>query len=114
MFSQAWQLAVVDYSLVKNNYHKLCPQFSIAVEKSKHIKNALADGEIVFIVCAHEQQYNIEEYKNPVRARVWIPRIKKYGFCLLDMLYPVLSEKDAIDLELRLGVNLDDFVRDCT
>lgn len=110
MFSQAWQLAVVDYSLVKNNYHKQLPQFSNVVEKSKHMKNALVDGEVVFIVCAHEQQCNIEEYKNPVRARVWIPRVEKYGFCLLDMLHPVLSEKDAIDLELRLGVKLDDYV----
>lgn len=112
MFSQAWQLAVVDYSLVKNNYHKSCPQFINVIERAKHKENALVDGKVVFIVCAYELQCNVGEYKNPIRARVWIPRIERYGFCLLDVLHPVLSEKDAIDLELRLGVKLDDYAHD--
>ena len=112
MFSQAWQLAVVDYSLVKNNFQKQRPQFINVIERSKHKENALVDGEVVFIVCAHELQCNVGEYKNPISARVWIPRLERYGFCLLDALHPVLSEKDAIDLELRLGVKLDDYVRD--
>lgn len=110
MFSQAWQLAVVDYDMLKNKFCKSCPQFVEAIEISKREKHALVDGEVVFIVCAYEKQCNIGEYKNPVRVRVWIPRIEGYGFCLLDMLHPVLSEKDAIDLELRLGVKLDDYV----
>ena len=40
---------------------------------------------------------------------VWSPNGKNYGWLMQEILRPVLSERDAIEMEAKFGINLEEF-----
>ena len=41
---------------------------------------------------------------------VWSPEIKSYGWLMQEILRPVLTERDAIEMETKFGIDLREFV----
>ena len=41
---------------------------------------------------------------------VWSPDRKNYGWLMQEILRPVLSERDAIEMETKFGIDLRGFV----
>ena len=110
MINQAWQLAVVDYDRLKNFYEKN-KKFARIVESSKSRDTSFKDGEVVYIASIMDTCKKIGEVDFSPQCRVWLPERNKYGYCILDMLYPILTEKNIIEVELKFGIKLDDYVQ---
>ena len=103
--NNAWQLAVVDWELYKK----------YAASKGKdHILNRcfvdkstqpFKDGTIVFIIKPYFMSANGE-----LGAYLWIPSKKKYGSIIIHVLYPVITAKDAIEMNLKFGIDLSPYL----
>lgn len=122
-----WQLAVIDVSQVNASKFP-----TLAKSLSKSISDC--NGEVVFITSSTviplqelvEQQnlatkidgqkliYELSQsgmYRDfgiPY-ATVFYPKTKHYGLIILDVLRPILSEEDAIEVEMKFGIDLSQY-----
>lgn len=120
--NKAWQLCVIDRTLID---FSMAPNFAQQV-MADATTSPMKDGTIVFVVGIIVKSFSslpstFTELKKAslkyyaisdgvVFANVWSPSIKKYGWIMRDFLRPILSEQDAIDVEIKFGVNLKNFI----
>ena len=119
--SKAWQLCVVDRTLTD---FSMAPNFAQQV-MADATTSIMKDGTVVFVVgiivksfsslpsAFAELKASSKYYAIPdgvVFANVWNPSLKKYGWIMRDFLRPILSEQDAVEAEMKFGVNLKNFI----
>ena len=107
--NNAWQLAVVDYSLCLNRFSHL-PKFKKCVMQTMKNEDALRDGDIVYVVNVTREKCDFGEMNIYDKAKLWIPSTSRYGYAMLWLLHPILTHKDIIDMELKFNIKLDDYV----
>lgn len=117
--NKAWQLCVVDRQRV--NFSE-APNFMKLVSDDA-MTSAIKDGMAVFVVNTIVKSFNslsseFQElathptYRLPqgvTFANIWSPYIRRYGWVMQDFLHPILSEQDAIEMETKFGINLNNF-----
>ena len=119
-----WQLAVIDTSMVNVSRFP-----TLAKNISKFISNC--NGEVVFItsLTVIPLQELVERQRLATKidgkelvkelsrldmyrdfgvpyATVFYPKTKHYGIVILDVLRPILSEEDALEVEMKFGIDL--------
>ena len=118
--NKAWQLCVVD--------REAC-DFSQAPKFERIFKNtppleSTQNGTVLFVVTTILKPFKdldsiFYELKDIPKFAVmggvmysyaWLPNIKHYRWFMQDMLRPILSEQDAIDVETKFGINLENFI----
>ena len=122
-----WQLAVIDTSMVNASRFPTL---------AKSISNTISqcNGEVAFIVGStvislHElvecqplaakingreladELLHADMYRNfgVPYATVFYPKTKHYGIVMLDVLRPILSEEDALEVEMKFGIDLSQY-----
>lgn len=123
-----WQLAVIDSTIVNASKYPVL---------AKSISNSISqyNGEAVFIVCStiiplqelvkrqhlaamidgkelveELSRYDMYRYFGVPYATVFYPKTKHYGMTMLDVLRPILSEEDALEVEMKFGIDLSRYV----
>ena len=119
----SWQLCIVDYDRVKGNFKGL-DEFLDKCETSPS-KSALMNGEVVYCIShrlvgeqSHDAHpaikflHNVGFPKDCMTdiADVYCPRNKKYAWCMLFMLWPILTEKDAVEAEIKFSISLREYI----
>lgn len=118
-----WQLAVVDLDVYKWN------DGSALKKKFEQLFNdpdrTLVQSTVVYI-CSVAQipcvKFGSEyDWDNPSYggmfsngvpiANVWIPKAKRYGYAPLYVLRPIVTEADAIEMEMKFSISLKDYVQ---
>ena len=118
-----WQLCVIDYDRVRGKFKGL----DAFLNKCKHNQkiHTIKNGEIVYYMMHRlSTEYssvdhpskdflNIigfpEDYATQI-AEIYFPNNGTYGWCLLFMLWPIVSEKDVIDAKVKFGISLKEYI----
>ena len=117
---KAWQLCVVDRDFA-------CFENAIDFElkfKTVDKDEPFPNGTIVFATCSVLKGFDalgafFDSAKFVPRYRfmggimfsyVWVPSASRYGWIMQDMLRPILTEIDAIDMEIKFGINLKEWI----
>lgn len=118
-----WQLCVIDYDRVRGKFKGL----DAFLNKCKHNPkiHTIKNGEIVYYMMHRlsteyssvdhpsKEFLNIigfpEDYATQI-AEIYFPSNGTYGWCLLFMLWPIVSEKDVIDAEVKFGISLKEYI----
>lgn len=111
-----WQLGIVDWSLwnpthtiLKDQKDKIIKGIPCEIEPDAI--DVLHDGEIVYIVSSYLKKYNISGASCSILLfSCWVPGRKKYLDILSTCVHPIVSESDAIEMELKFNVKLADIV----
>ncbi len=123
-----WQLAVVDTSMVNaSKYPVLAKSISNSISQCngeaafivssiviplqelverQHLA-AKIDGKEVVEELLHADMYRIFGVQY---ATVFYPKTKHYGMVILDVLRPILSEEDALEVEMKFGIDLSRYM----
>lgn len=119
MMNNAWQLGVIDYDLTD---FKQYPKFYSQIQAERHNGVGLDDGDIVYIVSTSKRTIHslgelFSELANrPIYqfgvtfADVWNVKKKRYGWAMQEFIRPILTEKDVIEVELKFGISLKDYI----
>ena len=117
MIENNWQLAVIDYDFGINAIKRT--NAGLAADLQKSIKTNctryLPDGTIVYVVAVNCEEYHGDSqiYHGLVRiADVYVPDTECYDTIWCAFVHPILTEKDMIDVELRLGISLSGYVKE--
>ena len=108
MAENRWQLAVVDWDLWKKNL----PSNAAVLEEIDKVEhddsgNTLQSGEVVYICSVDHVDFRGKYGLNYVAiADVWVPSKRRYTKNVLYSLWPILSARDAIEVNLKFGLSL--------
>ena len=118
--NKAWQLCIVDREVCDFSQ---APQFE-RIFKNMPPLESTQNGTVLFVVTTILKPFKdldsiFYELKGIPKfaamggvmySYAWLPNIKQYGWFMQDMLRPILSEQDAIDVETKFGINLENFI----
>ena len=117
-----WQLAVVDLDILKRLDEDGAMMKKLSLRLSASNSN-LHLGDVVYICSVAQidrEKFDCEQYavlnKNIFAlgipfANIWIPNIKSYGYFPLYALRPIVTEADAIEMEMKFSISLKDYVQ---
>lgn len=117
---KAWQLCIVDRESC--DFSK-APKFEQAFKNASKLES-IKNGTVLFAITAMLKPFNslnprFYELKSIPKFAVmggvvfsyaWLPNTKRYGWFMQDILRPILSEQDVIDVETKFGVSLENFI----
>ena len=113
MNKNGWQLAVVDWSLLKKNHRSVYDMIA------DHISwvDALPDGDprlksgtvcyIVDVFYAGPFSKSFEAAASQIYGNkaavfnLWVPSMSRYMYCLMLAVHPIVTEEDIVDVELK-------------
>ena len=118
--NKAWQLCIVDRESC--DFSK-APKFENAFKNTPPLEST-QNGTVLFVVTTILKPFKdlepifyelkdipkFEFMGGVMYSYAWLPNIKHYGWFMQDMLRPILSEQDAIDVETKFGINLENFI----
>ena len=101
-FNSGWQMAVIDWDRILK-----IERFKKRSQDLRHDNPLLEDGDVVFIIAVNmiTPMNEVLNGKTPM-AMVWMPAKGEYVHCPMDILHPICSEKDAIEMELKFNLKL--------
>ena len=116
---KAWQLCVVDRDAVDLSK---APEFEKML-MSVQAKSPFPNGTPVFVVTSELKSFKnlAQVYQTLTSIRryavmngilfsyVWMPTEMHYGWIMHDLLRPILTERDAVEMEAKFGLNLEEF-----
>lgn len=102
-----WQLAVVDWDMFKKNVHPSHAWLLDEIDKTEKDTSgkALASGEVVYI-CSVASESTLADGTVASMAYVWSPSRCMYMTSALGALHPIVTPKDAIEMNLKFGLSL--------
>ena len=118
--NKAWQLCVVDRDAC--DFSK-APKFN-HVFKTASCLEAFPNGTVLFAITSLFKPFKdlgsmffeltaISPFSfigGVMFSYVWSPETKRYGWLMQEILRPVLTERDAIEMETKFGIDLRGFV----
>ena len=118
--NKAWQLCIIDSDSA---------DFSDCIEFNNTLNTAVKNGKIsngciVYVVNSVIIPFNelnplFKGIKEKSRysfidgvpfAYVWYPSIKRYGWVFQDILKPIITEQDIIEIETKFGISLEEYI----
>ena len=111
-----WQLGVVDWSLwkpthdvVKDQKEKIINHIPCTLEPNAD--SVLRDGEIVYICDSGEANYSLDNITfSCLLFHCWVPSILEYFDIIGAAVRPIVSEKDAIEMDMKFNLNLKNLI----
>ena len=117
---KSWQLCIVDREAC--DFSK-APKFEQVFRTAARL-DAFPNGTVLFAVTSLFKPFKeLDPIFSELQAippfafiggvmfsYVWSPDGKNYGWLLQEILRPVLSERDAIEMETKFGISLDAFL----
>ncbi len=112
MLSNAWQLGVVDYDRFMKRLSMLGHDKAMKLLKNEMQAGELKNGTVVYVIdVEHNAKCEYGELTHYDRAHIWLPENQSYGDACIQIIRPVLTEKDAVQAELDFCISLADYVK---
>lgn len=123
-----WQLAVIDSTMVNaSKYPVLAKSISNSISQCNGEAAFIVDSTVIPLQELVERQHlaakidgkevvdellHADMYRNfgVPYATVFYPKTKHYGIVMLDVLRPILSEEDALEVEMKFGIDLSKYI----
>lgn len=119
-----WQLCVVDYSHVRGMFSSI-DHFLDDSSASNLAECLLDNGKAVYFI-SHRLLSEYDNVDHPCKkflrsinfpedmdvfiAEVYDPSSGRYAWMFSFMLWPILTEKDAINAEMKFGISLKEYI----
>lgn len=112
MLSNAWQLGVIDYDRFMKRLSMLKYDKAMKLLKNEMQTNGLYNGMVVYVIdVEHNVNCEYGELTQYNKAHLWIPENQSYGDACIQLVRPILTEKDAVQAELDFCISLADYVK---
>ena len=112
MLSNAWQLGVVDYDRFMKRLSMLGYGKAMKLLKNEMHTSELKNGMVVYVIdVEHNVNCEYGELAHYDKANLWIPESQSYGDACIQLVRPILTEKDVVQAELDFCISLDYYVK---
>lgn len=114
MNKNGWQLAVVDWSLLKKNYRSIYDMIADHISWVEALPDGDPHGLKSGTVCYIVDVFYAEPFSKSFEAaasqiygnkaavfNLWVPSMSRYMYCLMLAVRPIVTEEDIVDVELK-------------